>query len=99
MTHHIRTVLWFNVKGHEAADFYCSLIPNSRVETSFSSSNGGPDGNSFFEVVDFNLNGVPYQILDAGPHFLLTEAVSRRAYVSSFGMRVGVGADPLPGPD
>lgn len=76
MTHQIRTVLWFNGKGHEAADFYCSLIPNSRVETSFSSSNGGPDGNSFFEVVDFNLNGVPYQILDAGPMFPLSECVS-----------------------
>jgi len=76
MTHQIRTVLWFNGKGHEAADFYCSLIPNSRVETSFSSSNGGPDGTSFFEVVDFNLNGVPYQILDAGPMFPLSECVS-----------------------
>ena len=76
MTHNIRTVLWFNGKGHEAADFYCSQIPNSRVESSYSSDKGGPDGNSFFEVVDFSLNGVPYQILDAGPMFPLSECVS-----------------------
>jgi predicted 3-demethylubiquinone-9 3-methyltransferase (glyoxalase superfamily) len=76
MTHSIRTVLWFNGRGLEAAEFYCSLIPNSRVETSYSSSNGGPEGNTFFEVVDFTLNGVPYQILDAGPMFPLSECVS-----------------------
>ena len=50
MTHDIRTVLWFNGRGREAAEFYCSLIPNSRVETSYSSDNGGPDGNSHFDA-------------------------------------------------
>jgi predicted 3-demethylubiquinone-9 3-methyltransferase (glyoxalase superfamily) len=76
MTHNIRTVLWFQDRGREAAEFYCSLIPDSRVESSYSSNNGGPDGNMFFEVVDFSLNGVPYQILDAGPMFPLSECVS-----------------------
>lgn len=72
MASSIRTVLWFNGRGTEAADFYCSLVPGSRVETVHS---GGSDGNAF-TVVDFLLGGVPYQILDAGPHFPLTEAVS-----------------------
>ncbi len=73
MTHLIRTVLWFNNgRAREAADFYCSLIPGSRVEHSFSS---GVERGSF-TVVDFILGGVPYQILDAGPYFTLTEAVS-----------------------
>jgi predicted 3-demethylubiquinone-9 3-methyltransferase (glyoxalase superfamily) len=76
MTHSIRTVLWFNGRGREAAAFYCGLIPNSRVETSYSSNTGGPDGTMFFEVTDFTLNGVPYQILDAGPMFPLSECVS-----------------------
>ncbi len=76
MTHAIRTVLWFNGHGREAAEFYCGLIPNSGLESSYSSNNGGPEGNSFFEVVDFRLNGVPYQILDAGPMFPLSECVS-----------------------
>ena len=72
MTHPIRTVLWFNGRGREAAEFYCSLIPGSHVERVFSGDAGaGP-----FSVIDFSLGGVPYQILDAGPHFALTEAVS-----------------------
>lgn len=76
MTHSIRTVLWFNGKGREAAEFYCHLIPGSRIESSFSSDHGGPDGNQHFEVIDFTLNGMPYEILDAGPMFPLSECVS-----------------------
>jgi predicted 3-demethylubiquinone-9 3-methyltransferase (glyoxalase superfamily) len=73
MTHSIRTVLWFrDGRGREAADFYCSLIPDSRVGRTFS----GDAGQGTFSVIDFTLAGVPYQILDAGPHFTLTEAVS-----------------------
>lgn len=73
MTTSIRTCLWFsNGRGREAAEFYCSLIAGSRVEKTFSSD----AGQGTFSVIDFSLGGVPYQILDAGPHFTLTEAVS-----------------------
>ena len=69
----IRTCLWFrDGRGREAAEFYCSLIPGSRVEKVFSSDTGRGD----FSVIDFSLGGVPYQILDAGPMFTLSEAVS-----------------------
>ena len=73
MAHNIRTCLWFqDGRGPEAAAFYCALIPNSRVERSFGADAGmGP-----FSVTDFTLAGTPYQILDAGPMFTLTEAVS-----------------------
>lgn len=76
MTHPIRTVLWFNGRGREAAEFYCGLIPGSRVEGVFVSDHGGPEGDMHFEVVDLVLNGVPYQLLDAGPMFPLSECVS-----------------------
>lgn len=76
MTHTIRTVLWFSKNGREAAEFYCRLIPNSRITSAYASDNGGPDGNMHFEVIDFTLNGVPYQILEAGPMFPLSECVS-----------------------
>jgi predicted 3-demethylubiquinone-9 3-methyltransferase (glyoxalase superfamily) len=73
MTTSIRTCLWFqDGRGREAAEFYCSLIPGSRVETTFH----GNAGHGAFSVIDFTLGGVPYQILDAGPMFELTEAVS-----------------------
>ena len=73
MTNSIRTCLWFrDGRGREAAEFYCSLFPGSRVETAFV----GDAGHGTFSIIDFSLGGVPYQILDAGPMFTLTEAVS-----------------------
>lgn len=73
MTNSIRTCLWFrDGRGIEAATFYCSLIPNSSITRSFSAD----AGRGSFSVIDFTLGGVPYQILDAGPHFMLSEAVS-----------------------
>ena len=73
MSSSIRTCLWFrDGRGQEAAEFYCTLIPGSRVETTFSAD----AGHGTFSVIDFLLGGVPYQILDAGPTFTLTEAVS-----------------------
>ena len=72
MSHSIRTCLWFrDGRGREAAAFYCALIPGSRVEATFDISG---DGASW--LIDFTLGGVPYQILDAGPMFTLTEAAS-----------------------
>lgn len=73
MSNAIRTCLWFrDGRGREAAEFYCSLIPGSRVEKTCSSD----AGHGTFSVIDFSLGGVPYQILDAGPMFTLSEAVS-----------------------
>ncbi|MGQ0564820.1 MAG: VOC family protein [Gemmobacter sp.] len=73
MGHPVRTVLWFrDGRGQEAAAFYCSLLPDSQVERVFT----GDAGMGAFSVIDFTLSGVPYQILDAGPHFTLSEAVS-----------------------
>jgi predicted 3-demethylubiquinone-9 3-methyltransferase (glyoxalase superfamily) len=73
MANSIRTCLWFrDGRGKEAAEFYCSLIPGSKVESTFTINN--EMGTSW--LIDFKLGGVPYQILDAGPHFTLSEAVS-----------------------
>lgn len=72
MPHSIRTCLWFrDGRGREAAAFYCSLIPGSRIEATFDIAG---DGSCW--LIDFTLGGVPYQILDAGPMFTLSEAVS-----------------------
>jgi predicted 3-demethylubiquinone-9 3-methyltransferase (glyoxalase superfamily) len=73
MPHSIRTCLWFqDGRGREAAAFYCTLIPDSRVERSF----GADAGMGAFSVTDFSLGGAPYQILDAGPMFPQSECVS-----------------------
>lgn len=74
MSSSIRTCLWFrDGRGREAAEFYCALIPGSRVENTFEINNVGFPASW---LIDFTLGGAPYQILDAGPHFTLTEAVS-----------------------
>lgn len=73
MSQTIRTCLWFrDGRGPEAAAFWCSLLPGSRVERSIAFDSGMGQSS----ITDFSLAGVPYQILDAGPHFTLTEAVS-----------------------
>lgn len=72
MTPTVRTCLWFrDGRGREAAAFYCSLIPGSRVEATYDIGGEYPCA-----LTDFTLGGLPYQILDAGPMFTLTEAVS-----------------------
>lgn len=73
MSNSIRTCLWFrDGRGQEAAEYYCSLVPSSKVENVYV----GDNGYGTFSVIDFTLGGVPYQILDAGPMFTLSEAVS-----------------------
>lgn len=71
MTGKVRTCLWFDGKAEEAARFYVSLIPRSRIETVFRPDPDGPP-----LVVEFTLGGTPYQILNGGPQFRLTEAAS-----------------------
>jgi predicted 3-demethylubiquinone-9 3-methyltransferase (glyoxalase superfamily) len=48
-------------------------LSGSRVERTFNIENPGHDSSY---LIDFSLGGVPYQVLDAGPMFTLTEAVS-----------------------
>lgn len=73
----ISTVLWFEKGGETAAKFYTSLIPNSRIVGTYTPPMGDM-GQPASEplVIDFDLDGVPYQILNAGPHFKQSEAVS-----------------------
>lgn len=65
----VRTCLWFEKDGLAAARFYTELIPNSALETDAS-------GETEPMVVAFSLGGVPYQILNGGPHYRPTPAAS-----------------------
>jgi len=56
--------------GAAAAAFYVSLLPDSRVETEHALGQAEP------LLIDFTLAGAPYQILNGGPHFKLSEAAS-----------------------
>ncbi|TSJ63810.1 VOC family protein [Starkeya sp. 3C] len=75
--HPIRTCLWFDGKAEEAAHFYVSLLPNSRIESVNASPVDTP-GNKAGEIitVEFTLNGVAYLGLNGGSHYQFTPAVS-----------------------
>lgn len=67
----VRTCLWFEKHGYEAASEYVKLVPDSRIEAV--RENGQPSDPM---VVEFTLAGAPMMILTAGPHHKLTPAAS-----------------------
>lgn len=67
----VRTCLWFDRNGEEAAHFYVSLLPNSSIDNIFR-----PDPDEPPLIIEFNLAGTAYLILNAGPKFTHSEAAS-----------------------
>jgi predicted 3-demethylubiquinone-9 3-methyltransferase (glyoxalase superfamily) len=72
----ITTCLWFDTQGEEAAEFYCSVIPNSRVRDVTRYGEAGPGTPGTAMTVSFELDGRPFVALNGGPVFQFTEAVS-----------------------
>lgn len=72
----ISTCLWFNNNGEEAANFYVSLFPNSRIVhvSRYGPGQQMPEGMAM--LVRFELDGVGFAALNGGPIFPLSEAVS-----------------------
>jgi predicted 3-demethylubiquinone-9 3-methyltransferase (glyoxalase superfamily) len=60
----VRTCLWFDGDGQDAAEFYVSLLPDSTIETA-----GGM-------VIELRLAGTPYMFLNGGPQYKLSPAAS-----------------------
>ena len=73
----ITPVLWFDRNGEEAANFYVSLLPDSRIDRVTRAPADYPSGSEGDVItVDFTLAGRQYQALNGGPQFPFTEAVS-----------------------
>ena len=72
----IVTNLWFDTQAEEAANFYCSLFPDSKVLniTRYGSAGPGPEGQVM--VVDFQLAGQRFTGINGGPEFTFSEAIS-----------------------
>lgn len=68
--------LWFDKEALEAAEFYCSVFPDSRIHQTRHFDNAGPSGHDTASTVDFEINGQRVIALNAGPHFKLDEAFS-----------------------
>jgi predicted 3-demethylubiquinone-9 3-methyltransferase (glyoxalase superfamily) len=69
--------LWFNGEAEEAANFYVSLLPDSRIETVSRNSTDGPGGKAgTVLVVEFTLAGQRFMALNGGMKVEYTHAVS-----------------------
>jgi predicted 3-demethylubiquinone-9 3-methyltransferase (glyoxalase superfamily) len=72
----ITPFLWFDTEGEEAAKFYTSVFPNSKIVevTRYGSAGPRPDGTVM--TVSFELDGQEFVALNGGPEFTFNEAVS-----------------------
>jgi predicted 3-demethylubiquinone-9 3-methyltransferase (glyoxalase superfamily) len=77
MSGKITPCLWFNFNAEEAAEFYVSLFPNSRIDAVHRSPADNPSmKKGEVLLVEFTLDGRPYTGLNGGPLFPFTEAIS-----------------------
>ena len=67
----VRTCLWFDSQGEDAASFYVSLLPDSEIEAVYR-----PEPNAPALVVEFTLAGAPFMTLNGGPQYSHTPAAS-----------------------
>jgi predicted 3-demethylubiquinone-9 3-methyltransferase (glyoxalase superfamily) len=65
--------LWFDNEAREAAEFYTSLFPNSKV-TNITTLHDTPSGDS--DIVSFELAGQSFMAISAGPLFKFNPSVS-----------------------
>lgn len=69
--------LWFIEQAAEAAAFYVSLFPDSRIDSVIDSPADSPSGPAgSVEMVDFTLAGQPFMAIAAGPLDPFNHAIS-----------------------
>jgi predicted 3-demethylubiquinone-9 3-methyltransferase (glyoxalase superfamily) len=73
----ITPCLWFEGNALEAAEFYTSIFPDSRIDDVHHARSDTP-GNKVGDVllVSFTLAGHSYQTLNGGPHDKFNDAIS-----------------------
>jgi predicted 3-demethylubiquinone-9 3-methyltransferase (glyoxalase superfamily) len=68
--------LWFDTEGEDAARFYTTVFPNSRIVEISRYGGANPRQAGTVMVVRFELDGQPFMALNGGPQFTFSEAVS-----------------------
>ena len=104
VTHRITPCLWFDDQAEEAAKFYTSIFPNSKVVavTRYGEAgrevHGRPAGSVM--TVEFELGGHTFTALNGGPVFKFNEAISFQVMcdtqeeVDYFWEKLSAGGDP-----
>jgi predicted 3-demethylubiquinone-9 3-methyltransferase (glyoxalase superfamily) len=72
----ISPFLWFDDQAEQAAEFYVSLFPNSRILEVMRFADDAPGQAAGVTTVRFELDGLEFDALNGGPLFPFTEAVS-----------------------
>jgi len=72
----ITPCLWFDTEGEEAATFYTSVFPNSRIVDVARYGSAGPRPEGTVMAVNFELDGQKFVALNGGPQFTFSEAIS-----------------------
>ena len=72
----ITPCLWFDTEGEEAATFYTSVFPNSRIVEVTRYGSAGPRQEGTVMTVSFELDGHLFTVLNGGPDFTFNEAIS-----------------------
>jgi predicted 3-demethylubiquinone-9 3-methyltransferase (glyoxalase superfamily) len=72
----ITPFLWFDKEAEEAAKFYCSIFKNSKILDVQRYPEGGPAPAGSVMIANFELEGMQFVALNAGPLFKFTEAIS-----------------------
>lgn len=73
----IATFLWYNREAEEAARFYTTLFPDSRVDRVSALPTDSPSGPAgSVQIVEFTLFGQPFKAMSAGPHHDFNDAMS-----------------------
>ena len=72
----ITPFLWFDSNAEEAMNFYVGLFNNSKILHVNRYPEGGPMPSSTVMTATFELDGLRFTALNAGPMFKFTEAIS-----------------------
>ncbi|MEY2404234.1 MAG: hypothetical protein QOD38_1785 [Acidimicrobiaceae bacterium] len=68
--------LWFDTQSEEAAEFYVSVFPNSKITKVSYYGEAGPRPAGTVLTVVFVLDGQEFTAINGGPEFTFDEAVS-----------------------
>jgi len=72
----ITPCLWFDDQAVEAAEYYVSVFPNSRITDTIHYTEADPGKAGSVLLVSFELDGRPFTALNGGTHFTIDEAIS-----------------------
>lgn len=72
----ISPFLWFDTQAEEAANFYVSIFPNSKIVEVSRYGEAGPGSAGSVMVVNFELDGQAFIALNGGPEFKFNESIS-----------------------